>query len=74
MMSTSFLGADSLELSREELELRQWMAAWYHFALTDGHIHPTFELDQEMADRLESYFKVGLSPGEGVGVLFGMLH
>ncbi|WP_242538893.1 hypothetical protein [Trinickia acidisoli] len=73
-MITSFLNTDSPELPGEEFELHQWLADWHHYALTDGHIHSTYELDDETVERLESYFKLGLTPREGVGVLFGTLH
>ena len=73
-MSTTFFAPDSWGFAPEELELRHWMAAWFDRAVTDGHIHVTYEPDAETVERLEAYFKVGLTPGEGVGVLFGMLH
>jgi hypothetical protein len=73
-MNATFPEPDLSGLPPEEMRLRQWMATWYHFALEDGYILPQFELDMETAERLEGYFKVGLTPDEGVGALFGTLH
>lgn len=73
-MTISFVDPEALMMPLEELELAQWMQAWYNRALDDGHIHPTYEPDSATIERLEAYYKVGLTPGEGVGVLFGKLH
>ncbi len=75
MMNISILDPDALGvIPAEELALRQWVADWYDRALTDGHIQLTYELDEPMAERLEAYFKVGLTPDDGVDALFGTLH
>ena len=74
MMNVSILDPDAQGLPEQELQLRQWMLDWYDRALTEGHIYSTYELDTQTAERLEAYFKVGLTPGDGVDALFGTLH
>jgi hypothetical protein len=73
-MDTSFVDQDSLGLPPEETALRQWIIAWYHLAVSDGFVEPHYQLDEVTAARLEGYFQVGLTPGEGVDVVFGTLH
>ncbi|HEV3104210.1 MAG TPA: hypothetical protein VGZ01_00765 [Trinickia sp.] len=73
-MNTSSADHDLATLHPEEAKLRQWVAAWYHYAVSDGLIEPSYQLDDATAKRLEGYFKAGLAPGEGVGIVFGTLH
>lgn len=55
-------------------DLRAWMTAWYEHAVKVGFIRPPFALDEAIAERLEGYFKVGLTPVEGADVIFGVTH
>ncbi|HVW48879.1 MAG TPA: hypothetical protein VHC91_00525 [Trinickia sp.] len=73
-MTISFIDPEALGTSLEDLELAQWMHAWYDRALNDGHIHPTYEPDSATIERLQAYYNVGLTPSECVGALFGKLH
>lgn len=75
MMNTSHaVSYDESELPAEEAELRQWITAWYQSAVRIGYIEPEYELDHATAERLEGYFHFGLTPIEGAGVVFGLLH
>jgi len=65
---------ESEGLSQYVTDLRAWINAWYDHAVKVGFIQPPFMLDEEIADRLEGYFKVGLTPVEGADVFFGMVH
>ncbi|HTI18562.1 MAG TPA: hypothetical protein VL598_12925 [Trinickia sp.] len=73
-MNTSSVDHAVWGIKPEETALRQWLTAWYHFALSDGHIEPDYELDNATAERLEGYFRVGLTPGEGATATFGKVH
>jgi hypothetical protein len=73
-MSTSCLDRDLAGLPEASLPFRQWMIAWYLYAVADGQIETTYNLDTATAERLEGYFATGLTPVEGVGALFGALH
>ncbi|HEV3423827.1 MAG TPA: hypothetical protein VG105_08605 [Paraburkholderia sp.] len=55
-------------------DLRAWISAWFDHAVSVGFIRPPFILDETIADRLEGYFKVGLTPVEGADVFFGVMH
>lgn len=65
---------ESNGLSQYVTDLRAWMTAWYEHAVKVGFIRPPFTLDEAIADRLEGYFKVGLTPVEGADVIFGVTH
>ncbi|MEJ8800349.1 hypothetical protein WKR88_29150 [Trinickia caryophylli] len=74
-MNTSHaVSYDENELPPGEAELRQWITAWYQSAVRIGYIEPEYELDNATAARLEGYFEFGLTPVEGAGVIFGLLH
>jgi hypothetical protein len=65
---------DRNALPAEEAELRKWITAWYEHAISAGFIRPPYVLDDVTARRLEAYFRIGLTPREGAGVMFGTLH
>ncbi|WP_438268802.1 hypothetical protein [Paraburkholderia atlantica] len=48
-------------LPKEMIQLRAWLSDWYDQAFAAGYIHPPFILDEVTADRLEGYFKAGLT-------------
>jgi hypothetical protein len=73
-MNPSTLDTDLSGLPTAVLPFRQWMTAWYLYAVADGQIERSYNLDDATAERLEGYFKTGLTPSEGVGALFGALH
>lgn len=73
-MRPSTLDPDLSGLPAAVLPFRQWMTAWYLYAVADGQIETTYNLDDATAERLEGYFNTGLTPSEGVGALFGALH
>lgn len=74
-MNTSYASShDAWELPPEERKLRQWITAWYQSAVRSGYVEPPYELDHAMAERLEGFFRVGLTPAEGASVVFGTLH
>ncbi|PMS37991.1 hypothetical protein B0G57_101328 [Trinickia symbiotica] len=73
-MNTCAVDHEVWELLPEETALRQWIMTWYHFAVSEGYVEPEYELDNATAERLEGYFQVGLTPGEGADVIFGQLH
>ncbi|KAE8760487.1 MULTISPECIES: hypothetical protein [Paraburkholderia] len=64
----------SNEFSPDEAGLRAWMLAWYDHAVSVGFLHPPFTLNDGMAERLEGYFRVGLTPAEGAEAFFGVAH
>ncbi|RDK01000.1 hypothetical protein [Paraburkholderia lacunae] len=61
-------------LTQNDLELRAWMLAWYDHAVSVGFVRPPFTLSDATAERLEGYFKVGLTPVEGAEAFFGIVH
>jgi len=61
-------------LPEHVINLRQWISAWYSHALAVGFIRPPFTMDDAIAGRLEGYFAAGLTPAEGVNVIFGLVH
>jgi hypothetical protein len=73
-MNTSSIDSDVWGWPPEDTALRQWITAWYYFAVDEGFIEPQYELNEETAVRLEGYFQVGLTPGEGVNGIFGSRH
>ena len=56
------------------IELRAWLSDWYDHAFKVGFVRPPFTLDEAIADRLEGYFKAGLTPAEGAIAFFGTMH
>jgi hypothetical protein len=56
------------------IELRAWISDWYDHAFKVGFVRPPFALDEAIADRLEGYFKAGLTPAEGAIAFFGTMH
>ena len=56
------------------IDLRAWISDWYDHAFKVGLVQPPFTLDESTADRLEGYFKAGLTPAEGVIAFFGVVH
>lgn len=75
-MNTSYASSsyDAWELPPEERELRQWITDWYQSAVKSGYVEPPYELDNAMAERLEGFFRFGLTPAEGACVVFGTVH
>lgn len=66
---------DESEGSPQHLtDLHAWINAWYDHAVMAGFIRPPFHLDETIADRLEGYFRVGLTPIEGADAVFGVMH
>ncbi|CAB3810374.1 hypothetical protein LMG28614_07263 [Paraburkholderia ultramafica] len=65
---------ESTGLPEDVIELRAWMNAWFDHAVSVGFICPPFILCEAMAERLEGYFKVGLTPEESADALFGVTH
>ncbi|MEM5461115.1 hypothetical protein VSR69_40910 [Paraburkholderia phytofirmans] len=61
-------------LSQYELKLREWISRWCDHAVAEGLVRPPFLLDEPMAERLEGYFFVGLTPAEGAQAFFGSVH
>jgi hypothetical protein len=61
-------------LLKNVTELRTWLSDWYDHAYSVGYVYPPFELDQAIADRLEGYFKAGLTPVEGAVAFFRKMH
>lgn len=64
----------SNELPQDESSLRAWMLAWYDHAVSVGFLSPPFTLNDVTAERLEGYFRVGLTPAEGAEAFFGVAH
>ncbi|MFL9982411.1 hypothetical protein [Paraburkholderia sediminicola] len=60
--------------SQDEAGLHAWMLAWYDHAVSVGFLHPPFILNDVTAERLEGYFRVGLTPAEGAEAFFGVAH
>jgi len=73
-MRKPFAEDDTAALPLDVAELRTWITAWYEHALSVGFIRPPYVLDETTAERLESYYRFGLTPSEGAGVMFGTLH
>jgi hypothetical protein len=73
-MHITSVDSDVLGWPPEETALRQWITAWYYFAVDEGYIEPQYELDDATAARLEGYFQAGLTPGDGVTAVFGTQH
>lgn len=74
-MRKSFAEDDTTAvLPLEVAELRTWIKAWYEHAVSVGFIRHAYVLDEATAERLESYYRSGLTPCEGAGVMFGWLH
>jgi hypothetical protein len=73
-MTKLFAVEDTAALPLDIAELRSWITAWYEHALSVGFIRPAYVLDEATAERLESYYRFGLTPSEGAGVMFGTLH
>jgi hypothetical protein len=55
-------------------EWRTWLSDWYDHAYREGYVSPPFALDYAIAERLEGYFRVGLTPAEGAVAFFRMMH
>jgi hypothetical protein len=64
----------SNEHSRDDSGLHAWMLAWYDHAVSAGFVRPPFLLNDVTAERLEGYFRVGLTPAEGAEAFFGTAH
>ncbi|MGB8421021.1 hypothetical protein [Paraburkholderia sp.] len=64
----------SNEHSQDDSGLRAWMLAWYDHAVSIGFVRPPFILNDVAAERLEGYFRVGLTPAEGAEAFFGTAH
>ena len=60
--------------SQDDSGLRAWMLAWYDLAVSAGFVRPPFLLNDVTAERLEGYFRVGLTPAEGAEAFFGTAH
>ncbi|TKC92307.1 hypothetical protein FAZ69_01045 [Trinickia terrae] len=74
-MSESFTTLSKHEpVSKQEADLRNWMSAWFDYAVAVGFIQPPWVLKDEAAQKLEGYFSVGLTPSEGAAAFFGTLH
>jgi hypothetical protein len=73
-MRTHFAEDDTAVLPMDVAELRSWINAWYEHALWVGFIRPPYVLDEVTAGRLESYYRLGLTPLEGADVMFGTLQ
>ncbi|MGF6291734.1 hypothetical protein OKW50_006669 [Paraburkholderia youngii] len=59
---------------QDVIQLRAWLSDWYDYVFAVGYIHPPFTLDEATTDRLEGYFKAGLTPAEGAILFFGIVH
>lgn len=64
----------SVPLSEYAVELHTWLSDWYDHAYRVGYVHPPFTLDDAIAERLEGYFRAGLTPEEGAVAFFGVMH
>jgi hypothetical protein len=73
-MRNLFAEDDAVALPLDVVGLRAWISTWYEHALSVGFIRPPYVLDEATAGRLESYYRLGLTPSESVGVMFGTLH
>jgi hypothetical protein len=73
-MRKLFVEDNTAALPLDVAELRTWVTAWYEHALSVGFILPAFVLDEATAERLETYFRFGLTPSEGARAMFGTLH
>lgn len=61
-------------LPQSVVELRRWISDWYDHAFRVGFVEPPFRLDEAILERLEGYFRVGLTPAEGAIAFFGSMH
>jgi len=73
-MRKPFAEGDTAALPLDVAGLRTWISAWYEHALSVGFIRPPYVLDEATAGRLESYYRLGLTPSDSAGVMFGTLH
>ena len=65
---------ETAERPMDVAELHSWIEAWYRHSVSVGYIQPMYVLDNFTADRLENYFRWGLTPSECADVMFGTLH
>jgi len=66
---------DALDaLPQSVQDLRRWISDWYDHAFKAGFVEPPFSLDEAILERLEGYFRVGLTPAEGAIAFFGFVH
>jgi hypothetical protein len=63
-----------LERQEDVYELKGWISVWYDQAVAARFIDPPFVLDDTIADRLQGYFDVGLTPDDAVHAFFGVMH
>jgi hypothetical protein len=56
------------------IDLRTWISDWYDHAFKVGFVRPPFTVDAAIVERLEGYFKAGLTPAEGAIAFFGVAH
>jgi hypothetical protein len=56
------------------IDLRAWISDWYDHAFKVGLVRPPFTLDEAIVERLEGYFRAGLTPAEGAIAFFGVVH
>ena len=61
-------------LSQHMIDLRTWISDWYDHAFKAGLVRPPFTVDNAIVERLEGYFKAGLTPAEGAIAFFGFVH
>ncbi|MDB5837884.1 MAG: hypothetical protein JWR14_7714 [Caballeronia sp.] len=73
-MRNLFAEDDAVALPLDVVGLRAWISMWYEHALSVGFIRPPYVLDEATSGRLESYYRLGLTPSESAGVMFGTLH
>jgi hypothetical protein len=73
-MNVTSIDSDVWGWPPEETALRQWITAWFYFAVNEGYIEPQYELNDATAVRLEGYFQAGITPSEGADLIFGMVH
>jgi hypothetical protein len=55
-------------------DLRAWISDWYDHAFKVGLVRPPFRLSEAIADRLEGYYRAGLTPAEAATAIFGTVH
>jgi hypothetical protein len=61
-------------LPQSVMDLRRWISDWYDHAFKVGFVEPPFRLDEAILERLEGYFRAGLTPAEGAIAFFGFVH
>jgi hypothetical protein len=61
-------------MPQDVIELRAWLSDWYDHAFAVGYIYPPPMLDEATADRLEGFFKAGLTPARRREAFFGSVH